>query len=103
MQFGEMDFNTEPIGDFLGKKSSYMYYPPTKPGKKETFVDSRDNMLFFLQTQYEMNPTLENELLLQEEEISRQYFDAKFQRLALAFGAKEDEVDDALSLSVDIT
>ncbi len=98
-----MDFNTEPIGDFMGKKSGYTYYPPVAAPKHHSFVDSRDNYLFFLKTQYEMRPTLENYLLIQEEEVSRKYFDTKFQRLALAFGADEDEVDEALSLSVHIT
>ena len=47
-----------------------------------------------------MRPTLENRLLLEEEENSRDYFDGKFQRLALAFGTEEKDIDDALALSV---
>lgn len=46
---------------------------------------------------------MENKVALREEEISREYFDNKFARLALAFGAEEDEIEDVLNLYVTIT
>ena len=36
---------------------------------------------------YNNDPTFENKLALRDEELSREYFDNKFTRLAIAFGA----------------
>ena len=51
-QFGEMDWNSEAIGDFQGHKNNYTWYPPIPmhSHKDITHVDSRDNYLFFLKT-----------------------------------------------------
>ena len=46
---------------------------------------------------------MKNKLALREEEKSREYFDNKFTQLAIAFGAKEDEIEDALNLYLPIT
>ena len=42
-------------------------------------------------------------LELKKEENSREYFDNTFRRMALAFGAQEDQVESALKLVLPIT
>ena len=54
-------------------------------------VDSRDIKLFYLYNQYNMNPTPINLEKLQEEEDLRQYFDDKFEQLAMTLGATSQE------------
>ena len=41
-------------------------------------VDARDIKLFYLMDKYNREPTLENELALRSEELSREFFDNKF-------------------------
>ena len=40
-------------------------------------------------SKYSHNTSTENYLEMREEELSREYFDSKFKRLAMAFGAEE--------------
>lgn len=60
-------------------------------------------MLFFLMDKYNRFPTLENKLALRSEELSREYFDIKFSRVALALGATEAEIPELMTVDVKIT
>jgi len=100
MQWGSLTFDSEVIGDFEGDLDNYT--PTAKPIKQKRYIDSsvnsRDIKLHYVLNKYNKNPSLENYLEMKMELNSRDYFDSKFQQLALAFGANADEIEDALNV-----
>jgi hypothetical protein len=51
---------------------------------------------------YQRNPTVENFYKLKEEEQSREYFDTKFERIAISLGANEENVEEVLTTYVPV-
>jgi legumain len=91
MEWGDQSFSSEAAGDFTGNCVARSIADISKAKAKEekrsyTSVDSRDIKLFYLQNKYNKNPTHENLVELQKEEISRKFFDVKFYQVAKTNG-----------------
>jgi legumain len=86
MEWGDLSFQNEASGDFTStcanKNVEFSGSMKKEAKRSYTSVDSRDIKLFYLQNKYNKNPTNENLMELQKEEISRKYFDVKFYQLA---------------------
>ncbi len=100
MQWGQLSIDAEVIGDFEGNLDNYTPTARIPRTKRyiDSSVDSRDIKLHYVLNKYNKNPSLENYLAMKMELNSRDFFDSKFQQMALAFGANEDEIESALSV-----
>ena len=82
-QYGDLSFNTEPVGNFVGNKKSASN---EKTRERGSIVDSRDVKLMYLVNRHSKLLSAESQSELNEEIISRKRYDDTFSQIKTLVG-----------------
>jgi legumain len=105
MQYGDLDFDTEPIGDFQGEESSWFITSLFKPydfnqPPKTYSVDCRDAKLDYLENLAAKTNSAENQSAVLAELQYRNYQDTYFQNLISATFGQTNDAENATNIAM---